>query len=969
MKVTKIFLFIFLIFISISNLIFAGTTGKIVGTVTDKSTGDMLIGANIVLEGSGLGASTDQDGYFAILNIPPGVYTLTVYYVGYSTLKIQNVNVSIDRTTTRNVELTPEAIRGEEIIVEAKRPAVEMDRTHSASIVSSKTVDSMPVTEINEVLQLQAGVVSTDGELHFRGGRAREVAYIVDGIPVSNSYSQNGGNNVEIENSMIQELEVITGTFNAEYGSAQSGVVNIVTKKPEDKFSGTLQLYSGEWLSSKNNIYMGVSNFNPLAEKDMQLSLSGPILHGKMGYFISGRFNNWQSLEWYDRRFVPVDGWRIAAYRLWYQQHFMEQTNATGVIYIPDSLGTGDRSKGPLVTGNSLSLNGKLIFLPRQNISITYQFFGSFDKYNGLYNTTTNQAFSFRRYQPDEAGKILMLANSHFLRFQHTLTTNLYYNLAFSYQHNDGESYYRKDNKVALYPGDTGIQPITSGSNGFTLGSTGGFYTGKDGRGYIDQYLANGDIDWQLGKHNFIKAGFLAKQHYINVYSRGFRESREWTNNSFPLQEELNGANMSFPAYWDSLIGYWQNWESRFHTTPFIAIQDTEVALYRDFNITPVEAAFYVQDKLELGDIIANAGLRLDVFQPNEKVPVNFRTESFNLGAEANLRDATVKYQLSPRVGLSFPISSNGAFHAAYGHFFQMPSFQYMYNAPLVIMTPLQLNGFLMGNADLEPEKTITYEVGLQQGITRDLAVDVTAYYKDFKNLLGIEQINTIDNISYQRYINRDYGNARGITIGFTKNGDFVNGGVNYSLAFANGSSSDPQALELINTAIQYGGENVVFAERKILPLNWDQRHTINAFINLVREAKWSLGLVGFYDTGVPFSPTFVERFDIAEREYRNSASKPARWSIDLKAKKMLKIGDLETTLFLKIDNIFDHLNQEQVYASTGRADQIARVPDEQKLLEERLRLEGLFTLNDIDIRPENFSQPRKVQLGLEVKF
>ncbi|RMH76888.1 MAG: TonB-dependent receptor [Calditrichaeota bacterium] len=960
---------VILALLAFTQICWAGTTGKIAGTVTDKKTGQPLIGADVVLEGTQLGSSTDQDGFFMIINVPPGTYRLTVYYVGYTSQTIENVRVSIDRTTSLKIQLSPASVEGEEVVVEAERPAIEIDRTHSAAIINSETVEAMPVTEVEEVLELQAGVVSTDGELHFRGGRSREVTYIIDGVQVTNAFSQGGGSTVEVENNMIEELEVISGTFNAEYGRAQSGVVNIVTKKPSSHFRGNVQFYSGEWISSHDRIFLGIDDVNLTAEKDVQFSLSGPIIPNKVSFLVTGRYNDWEGLDWYERRFRPIDGWRIAAYQRWFQQHNPNQANTSGVITIPDSLATGDGARGPITTGTSISLNAKLIIQPISSLTLTYQIFGSFDDINGPYDPTRSGSDRFARYQPDEHGKIRLWGQSHFLKLQHVPSKRFYYNLAFSYQHNDGEAFYRKDNKIARFPGDDGIQPITSTSNGFSLGSAGFFYTDKEGKNYRDQYLFNGDLNWQIDKHNFIKAGFQITQHRINVYARGFRATQEWQNNAWPLQSELNGANMSFDAYWDSLVVYWQNWEQRFGAERFVAAADTEYTLFRDFNIEPLEAAFYVQDKLEMGDIIVNAGLRLDMFFPNERVPKVLRTESFNLGSEANLKDATTKYQLSPRLGISFPISSQGAFHAAYGHFFQMPAFQFMYNEPLRSLNRFQLEGRTLGNADLRAEKTIQYEVGLQQAITEDIAVDITAYYKDFRDLLGVEELTTLDAVSFRRFINRDYGNSKGITVGFTKRNGLVQGGFNYTLSFANGSSSDPTELQLIQTATQIGGQSDILIDRKILSLDWDQRHTINAYVNFIKSGDWSIGLVGFLNSGTPFTPTFVERFDIPRREYQNAAFKPTRWSVDLKAKKFFRILGQRATLFLKVDNLFDHLNHENVFSSTGRADEVARIPEELKILQETLEQEGLFTLEEIDLNPDNFSEPRKIQVGMEIKF
>ena len=960
-------------------LVFAGTTGKIAGTVKDKNTGEPLIGANVVLEGTSMGASTDVDGYFVIINVPPGTYNLSLYYVGYANTTIENVRINVDRTTTQKIEMKSATVEGEEVIVEGKRPAIEMDRTHSAAIVSSETVDLMPVTEVAEILELQGGVVSTGGQLHFRGGRSREVTYIVDGVPVTNQFSQNGGSNVNVETNMIAELEVISGTFNAEYGSAQSGVVNIVTKRPARKFSGSFQTYAGEFLSNQDDIYLDVSDFNPGTQKDVQFSLSGPIFKDKLGFFISGRHNDWESLDRYERRYNLEDGFRIAAYQNWAAAFNTVQFD--GLIPIPDSLATGDLSTGPLRVGTNSSLNAKLLWTPHPKLTMSYQAFGSFDEYQGAFNDNSvgGTANRFRRYQPDGAGTSRDWEHSHFLKFQHFPSEKFFYNLSFSWQHNDAERFFDKQNRVAAVPGQPGVQAIAWASSGFSLGSTDGFFGDADGKNFQDQFLALANFNWQADKYNFIKAGIEAKQHRINVYGRGFIPTPEWADQQFPtntgfLLDSL-GNPPSYEEYYQFLLAYWENWGKDPQTgeviTPrFVEAADSQITAFRDFDIEPVELAAYVQDKLELGsDIIVNAGVRLDYFQPNEVVPINSRTQSFNLGIAENLEDAKTQWQLSPRLGISFPISANGAFHASYGHFFQMPSFQRMFNEPLVTLTALQLNGRRLGNANLKAERTIAYEIGLQQGLTPELSVDITAYYKNVKNLLGIEQLTTIDRVSYTRYVNRDYGNSKGISVGFTKNGGSVNGNINYTLAFANGSNSNPEALQLITISNTLGGESEVFAQRQILPLNWDQRHAVKAAVNFVKANNWSFGLVGFYETGVPFSPDFYARFDLNEREYTNEGIRPTQWSVDFKAKKNLNLLGLRSVIFFKVDNLFDHLNEESVYPTTGRALRPASLPEVKALLVKGLNDVGQFTYDETVINPSNFSSPRNLQLGLEFKF
>jgi outer membrane receptor protein involved in Fe transport len=958
----KILLFNFLFLLLIASENFAGTTGKISGVVTDQATGAPLIGANVLIEGTSTGTATDADGYYSMINISPGRYNLIFQFIGYAKVRIENVEVSVDRTTKADAVLSSESVSLDEVLVKAERPAVQKDRTYSASVVNSDAIENMPVTTMQEVIQLQPGVVAADGQLHFRGGRGREVAYLIDGIPVSNSYNQDGGINVSVENSMIEELEVISGTFNAEYGSAQSGVINIITKGPEEKFSGSIKTYAGEWLSSRSDVFIGIDDFNPLAEKDIQLNLSGPVISDQLSFFVSGRYNNSQSYQWYEKRFNTIDGWRIAAYQKWYEGHNSGDISGTQAIPIPDELSTGDGSEGPLQHYKSYSFSGKLNYFPLSQFRIGYQFYGSWGETKGGDDS--------RRYQPDETTTSLGWSQHHFLTIKHSPSANLFYNLGFSYQHNDGESYYRKDNKVAEYPGDDGIQPISSSTDGFSLGTTPGFYTDADSKNFRDLILVNGDIDWQIDKYNFIKAGFEFKKHKINTYSWGYVETKEWENKKWPSVDDIDPAVYEFEEYWSALVNYWKNWNDIYGTTKYRKYDESEYTLWRDYTIEPVEAAVYLQDKIEFGEIIVNAGLRLDVFYPNEKYPVNKKAESYLLGTASNQAEASTKYQLSPRLGVSFPVSDGGVFHAAYGHFFQMPSFEYMYNRPLYAFTSLQLDGVRLGNADLKAERTIAYEIGLQQQIASDLAVDVTAYYKDIRDLLGIEKVTTVDAIGYERYINRDYGNTKGITVGLRKTGmGFITGAINYTYSYANGSSSDPNTLQVIETATQIGGEPVQFIDRKILPLNWDQRHTLNVIINFSKINDWSIGIISSLSSGLPYSPEFIERYDLSEREYKNSAERPTRWSVDLKAKKNFTLGSLQYVLFLKVDNLFDHLNENTVYTSTGTAEYIARIPSTEELEKERLAQQGLFTLGEIDNHPDWYSSPRKIELGLEIHF
>ncbi|NQV49092.1 MAG: TonB-dependent receptor, partial [Candidatus Marinimicrobia bacterium] len=207
---------------------FAGTSGKIAGKIYDANTEEPLIGCNVIIQGTYLGGATDLDGSFIILNVPPGEYSLEANMIGYTSSRMTGVIVAIDLTTEVNLQLSSELLEGEMVIVTFVQPKVQRDRTSSQVHVSEDMIQDLPVEEVSDILELQTGVTKdAGGGLHIRGGRAREVVYWVDGVPVSDGYD--GSSIVEVDKNAIQELQLVSGTFNAEYGQAMSGIINVVT--------------------------------------------------------------------------------------------------------------------------------------------------------------------------------------------------------------------------------------------------------------------------------------------------------------------------------------------------------------------------------------------------------------------------------------------------------------------------------------------------------------------------------------------------------------------------------------------------------------------------------------------------------------------------------------------------------------------------------------------------------------------
>jgi hypothetical protein len=270
-----------LLLLMIQSCLFAGVTGKLVGKVIDKNTGEPLIGANIIIQGTTLGSVADYEGRFIIINIPPGSYNVKVSFIGYETVLFENVKIIVDQTTQLSVDLSAKSLQVGEVVVTAKSSMIHMDLTSSISVISREEIEALPVSNFTELLSLQAGVVGSGTDLHVRGGRSNETAYMIDGMLVQDPLL--GGLATNIGKDAIQEMSLLSGTFNAEYGNALSGVVNVVTRDGSEDYSGKIEMKTSEF---------GVPEFKRLHQNIETASFSGPLLSNKVKFFISGEQNN-----------------------------------------------------------------------------------------------------------------------------------------------------------------------------------------------------------------------------------------------------------------------------------------------------------------------------------------------------------------------------------------------------------------------------------------------------------------------------------------------------------------------------------------------------------------------------------------------------------------------------------------------------------------------------------------------------
>ncbi len=869
----KSLLFLAITFLAISNTNIAQTSGKISGRVVDEN-GQPLISANVLLLGTDQGAATDLEGYYTIVNVRAGKYSLKFGFVGYQTKVVKGVQVYGDRTTQVNVQLNPTTIQSQEVVVVAKKPLVEFNLTSSVSTVTEDDIQKLPVQSLNEIVNLQAGVV--DG--HFRGGRLGEVQYQVDGVTVNNPY--NNSSTLQLDRSVLQEVQVISGTFDAKYGQAMSGVVNAILKTGTEKFAWSGEVYSGSYFTTDTKRYPHNNKIRPSDIQNYQLTLSGPALLPSTTFFLSGRRYINSGYLYGIRRFLPTD-----------KNDFEKR------VFHP----TGDGKLVPMQTQHEWSGQFKITNHLFSNIQISYQAI-----YNNIQGTRYNNAF---RINPDGINSQKTISLTHGLDFTHTISQNMFYKLSLR------QNYFKYTDYK--YPSIYDPRYIKAGQPKSDANfEDGAIVQGVSLNRFLQETnsgIVKGQFSWQVDRINFVETGFQFQTSKMSFGSPGFLD--------FVTE---NGVQILKP---------------RIGTRP----EDPKVETYY-----PNQFAAYLQDRVEWGDIVLRAGLRLQYFDANAKVPSDLQNPANSIkGApQSHLVNTTPKVSLAPRLGFSFPLTDKASIYFSYGHFYQMPNLSSLYsNSNYLVLKELQAGGVsfgVLGNPDLKPQKTIQYETGLKQALTSNLGVQLSFFYKDIRDLLGSEFVSTYTAAEYARLTNVDFGSAYGFTISLDQRAiGPISTSIDYTLQFANGNSSDPN--ETANRAA--AGKD---PRPRDIPFNWDQRHTLNVTAILSKPDNYSVSAIIKFGSGQPYTPAVGTGFN-ADLE-TNSGRKSSFVLVDLRAEKYFNIHLFKMSVFLRIFNLFNaHSVNGFVFSTTGSPD-YSQFP----------------VLDRVELaNPARFHQPRRIELGI----
>ncbi|HMB93400.1 MAG TPA: carboxypeptidase-like regulatory domain-containing protein [Rhodothermales bacterium] len=775
---------LFALFLLVPCLSVHAQSGKIAGQITDAATGEALPGVNVLIEGTSQGTISNAEGYYVMLNVAPGTVILRASFIGFTPQRIEGVRVNIDQTTTVDIAMREETLGLEEVVVTAERPVVQRDVSNSQANITAEEIQSLPVSSVSSVVGLQAGVQG----LSVRGSGSDELSFMVNGLTLQNE--RNNAPYTTISLASIEEVQVQTGGFNAEYGNVRSGVINVVTKEGQrDRYTVDV-----------------IARYSPPAQKHF-----GAPANDLNSYWIrpyvdpAVAFTGTENGAWDEatqQQYPTFEGWvAVAEDRLTdddptndlspeaLQQAFLWQHRKQMEIVEPDydiDVGIGGPIPGlrnlgntrfyasfrrdqdmyliPLHTdryeeysahlkvtsdiarGMKLSLEGRLGEITGTASSRTGQP-GVFRSAFGIASQMSQVSFiDTRIFSTDYWTPTTVKTNAIGLKFTHALSPTTFYEVrlnrfASDYDSNPGRL--RDETSVVFFGGvgfdeaPFGFQPRpTFGVDGMRTGV--GMSNARD-TSQVTTWNLKADITSQLNRYLQVKSG---------------------------IEYNLSDSRINYGSF-----------------DEFLPSSNSQ----SEWDRSPVRGAAYAQSKLEFKGMIANVGLRLDYFHAGgEWITFNPFTQAFSARLSAGIDTLLTEeptdhlFTLSPRVGVSFPVTDVSKLYFNYGHFRSMPDPNNLYLIEFFTSTG-QVNQVANPNNPLP--KTVAYELGYEQSLLNQFLVRVAGYYKDIS--LEPRLVNFISRDGQSNYFlsePNNFADTRGFEVTLARNrGRWVRGFINYT--------------------------------------------------------------------------------------------------------------------------------------------------------------------------------------------
>lgn len=755
LKLACVFAVVLLTLFLSETKVWAGTTGKLAGTVVDASNGEPLPGANVVIVGTSMGAATDENGAFFILNVPPGNYSVRATMMGFAPVVQQKVRINVDRTTNLEYKLSSAVLEaGEEVVITAERPLVERDVASSQSITTAKSAESLPVADIMGAVSLEPGVeVNTDElKIEIRGGGTDEISFQVDGMERSDKLN----NKIyAITNSAsVEEIQVLTGGFNAEYGNIRSGVFNVVTKEGGSELSGSVDYRFGPGHKK---------HFGPDAYGEDQYdwkTYTGPNSFNEVTDVEGNRiFIGWNALaesqnnanylgknDWTPQQLMDVWKWRHRPIEYGDKPDHYIDAGLGGPVPFLDAIGMKDAGffvgykftrEYPILPSVSEhnqnnTFEGKFHFKPISALKIVV---------NGLYGKTETSASGISwgnqvdfNYGYDVVGSALgrykyyLGANALLdawtkqigAKIVHTFSPSTYYEIRYNYFSTETEAGRTSQRSDAIMTNIGGV----------------GLIDPQDGWAPETQPLTD-----LTGTYDFHGGGAVVDTSFVKSHQFNIDFTSQVTN------QHLVKAGFEYGT--DHVVR-----NNRRIAT--IILRDDAGHFFK-FDEKPFYLAGYIQDKIEYGGLVANVGLRIEHYDANGYVyaPGNIYstlwarggTEGYESPDDLPKEASEAHTYLAPRIAFSHPVRQNTKFFFNYGVYYDEPTNRDRYGLFSESWAFGNGQGDIryVGYPNLEAPRTAAYEVGFEQSVADEWLIRTYFYAKDNSEQIGNLRVDGLD--------------------------------------------------------------------------------------------------------------------------------------------------------------------------------------------------------------------------------
>ncbi len=962
-----------LIAILIPYTTFAGIHGILRGKVVDEE-GKPLVGATVVVEGTGRGTNIkNKDGSFTIVNLTAGTYDVTVRYVGLETFKTR-VTISADKTTEIIAKLKPSTKTGETLIVFGEK-MVDKTTVGIERVINGGDIQRVATTNVSSFLALSAGVNLSGSGFSIRGGREQDTQIRVDGLDVGNQFTGGTGSTNTNYFPMVsafatEEVTVLTGGFSAEYGNATGGVINTVMKTGKtDKYEG-YATYQTDLASLNGRQKSGLNLF----KEGQQLRVAN---EGE-GYKRSA-----QGLNQID---IGIGGPLQILDKSTFYLTFLQRTeDFAGRSYdILDPIGN---NIGNLPDNGSWvrNLEGRLKFKVSEDIDLTL---------GGKYGVTAIQGADWGWLYSNQPGIINGVSNgvperlaknivanqfiyNMFAKINHRITETSFYEFKVSFTANNDQSGKRENfNDLGFFGAFDVVDPIDQRrtiengtdttlpdrvldvyapylSNGLTADGflrknrqirnpLTGYYegqalvqSGNNAYGIVESGIFNKHgnesvLDYRWG--NYIQVdGFYQTLFESSEFKHNVKAGFEFR--MFNQQRHYNG----FPYTGDLLVDiYTEN----FNGNIYADTQTEEGRKYRDLTskaITPSSLAFWVVDQITYKDIIFTPSLRFESFTPSYRYRTLNTIEFVPITQYDNpqsFADASTKFMIAPRLNVTYPVTATSNITLNYGVFYKMPALQFLYdNVNTEILRP----GFAVGDPNMNPEQTNTYQISYNNQVTDEIAFNTSIYYNDIFNQLGYQTVLSSP-LPFSRTVVAEYGNNRGVELEVRKlDRDNFGFRLNYTVSYVNGTSTNPGSNVGAQTDPFTGFIAFPLAE---YPLGRDIRQRLNYVLTLFLENGQGPELFGAhplentyitfsgqYRSGTPYTKTRAgSGIEIGPR---NAERNPSLLTNNIRIAKSFNLKDIfgedaqnsNIEFYLDINNFLNLNDYIAVFSATGNPD------------------------------------------------